>query len=475
MRDAPFFTMPSMLLFETQISRQALVALLLIFWAGCSKDFADNPSSNQPPKTFLSVFSSNQLNPTTSRQTFHWWGDDPDGTLSGFIYTFNKNAESVQQWDSSNPAADWIFTSETEETFVLSLGGNDTLYTFWVKAVDDQGATDPQGATQDFTIVNSRPSVEFPVGTDVPDTTFTVANFVWRGTDQDGDDSIARYEYVLDDTTDPGAWLFVDSKQSSITLTEAEGLTEGDHTLYLRAVDIAGAMSRIISMPRTPTEHWYVKRPQSNFLIIDDYNVADNTDTFLQSQIRAIVGTVDIWNIKSNGGALEPPSSIAFTQTLALFDKVFWYADPGPNLEKAQASIPAYLEGGGKVLMSTSFQEFSSNQGDPLDFSPVDSLGLKITRLTRNQLIHPDSSLIAEGLPELQVNVAIIPNVFPLSPKVTSRVLYRLPEDAGWQGRPAMAVVDAQDTFIFFGLPLASLNAQQTVPQLLEKLILMLD
>jgi hypothetical protein len=53
--------------------------------------------------------------------------------------------------------------------------------------------------------------------------------------------------------------------------------------------------------------------------------------------------------------------------------------------------------------------------------------------------------------------------------------LYRLPEDAGWQGRPAMAVVDAQDTFIFFGLPLASLNAQQTVPQLLEKLILMLD
>ena len=42
--------------------------------------------------------------------------------------------------------------------------------------------------------------VEFPIGTDVPETTFTVANLVWSSSDPDGDDNIEKFEYVLDDT-----------------------------------------------------------------------------------------------------------------------------------------------------------------------------------------------------------------------------------------------------------------------------------
>jgi len=135
----------------------------------CSEDISNNPLPNQPPKTFLTIFTENNLNPVISRQTFNWWGDDPDGTVAGFVYTFNTNAENITEWDTSVVSdPDWTFTTETQETFILSLAGTDTIYTFWVKAIDDEGAADPTGARQQYPIVNTKPEVVFPVGTDVP-------------------------------------------------------------------------------------------------------------------------------------------------------------------------------------------------------------------------------------------------------------------------------------------------------------------
>ena len=95
---------------------------------GCSEDFSNDPSSNQPPNTFTSIFSDNELNPVTSRQTLHWWGDDPDGVVIGFAYTFESNATNIQTWDFSNPDPNWHFDStRTEETFSLTLTGSDTI------------------------------------------------------------------------------------------------------------------------------------------------------------------------------------------------------------------------------------------------------------------------------------------------------------------------------------------------------------
>lgn len=446
-----------------------LFFVLLLIFAGCSDNFSDNPKANQPPKTFLSIFTQNQLSPSISKQTFHWWGDDPDGMVAGFIYTFNPNAANLNQWTEGSSDPDWTFTTKTEETFTLRLAGTDTVFTFWVKAVDDQGAADPEGATQQFNIINTRPVVEFPVGTDVPETTFTVATFVWSGTDLDGDDTIARYQYVLDDTTNNSAWIDLDARQTQITLTADDGLNEGEHVFYLRAVDLAGATSPTIRMPRSELDTWFVKEPRSSFLIVDDYNIADNTDNFYQNSLRAIVGEVDVWDIKSNGQALDPPSSLAFLKTLQLFERVFWYGDNSPNLEKAQVSLPDYVESGGKVLMTTSFKEFSNNIGDPLDFSPADSLGKKISRITRDQVVLATADFATQGFPDLKVNTAIIPNVFPVVPKISSETIYVLPENAGaWDGRPPMAVINADRNFIFFGLPIAALDGFGTVNQLLQ-------
>ncbi len=449
-------------------------ALLLITALGssCSEHPTDNPKANEPPVTHLAVRSSaDSLNATISKQTLHWWGDDPDGAVTGFIYTFNPNAPNVQSWTSDAVPADWTFTTKTQETFTLKLSGTDTTYSFWVKAIDDAGAADPNGAKQRYPIINTRPRVEFPVGTDVPDTTFTVATFNWSATDLDGDDTIAKFQYALDDTANLAAWKDLNASVNSVTLTAADGLTGGSHVFHLRAVDIAGAASSTIRMPRTANELWHVRAPQSKFLVIDDYDIADNAANFYHANLRALVGAFDVWDIKSNSRGLEPPSAEAFTQTLLLFERVFWYADTEPNLEKAQVSLPQFIDRGGKIIMTTAFQEFAGNQGDPVDFAPVDSLGVRISRITRNQLVLPSAKFAARGFPQLRVNTAIIPNVFPLVPKISADTLYVLPASANWPGTPVVAVSDATGSFVFFSVPLAFLDGLGTVRSLLEKLL----
>ncbi len=451
------------------ISTIVLILSAVLVLSSCSKDISNNPLQNKAPRTFLSIFSDNQLNSVISKQTFNWWGDDPDGIVTGFIYTFNPNAQNIAAWDSADVNSDWMFTTDTQETFTLTLAGSDTVYTFWVKAIDDEGAADPEGAIQEFRIINTRPVVEFPVGTDVPETTFTVATFVWSGTDLDGDDTIAKYQYTLDDTSASDAWIDIPANENSVTLTAEDGLTQGEHVFFLRAIDLAGTSSKIIPMPQSENQIWFVKEPTSNFLIIDDYNILNNTGDFYNTIIRSIAGSADVWDIKSNGRALEPPTSLAFLKTLQLFDTVFWYGDTAPNLEKAQSSLPDYVESGGKVLMTTSFMEFSSNLGDPLDFSPADSLGSKISRITRNQIVLPTAEYSTQGFPELKVDAALIPNIFPVVPKISSETLYTLPANAArWEGTPPMAVINSAHTFVFFGLPMASLNGNGTVTQLFE-------
>lgn len=451
---------------------QLLYCLLVFIIAGCSEKFPDKPHPNKPPETFISIFSDNELKPTISKLTIHWWGDDPDGVVIGYLYTFDQNAQNITEWDSTSPNSDWQFTKNNKETFTLKLTGLDTSYTIQVKAVDDLGVTDPTPAVQRYPVINSIPKVDFPIGTDVPETTFTVAHLVWSSSDPDGDDNIAKFEYVLDDTSNLNALTELNQNTKSITLTKEDGLTEGDHTFYLRVIDIAGAKSPFIKMPREENAVWYVREPKSNFLIVDDYNIANNTEIIYKSILDQLVGTYDIWDIKINNRALEPPSGKAFFETLLLFDRIFWFADAEPNFEKAQIGVPKFLEAGGKILMSTSFQEFASNQGDPLDFSPVDSLGKKISRITRRQVVAPVEPFLSAGFPELKVNTAIIPNVYPLIKKETASVLYQLPENASkWQGTPVMAVIDSENSFVFFGLPLANLDGNSTVKQVFEKIL----
>jgi len=447
--------------------------LLLILSIYCGKKITDNPSANQPPATYLTFFPDGDLATTTSRQVLHWWGDDPDGKVVKFLYTWDVNAAVPTEFHQSDPLGVWNITSSNVDTFSLKFLELDTVYTFRISAVDDQGLVDPTPAQQAFPVANSSPEVEFIVGTEIPETTFTAASFYWKGTDLDGDETISHYEYALDDTI--GTWRSVSAESSFVNLKIPDDLSDANHVFFLRAVDIAGVPSRIIRMPKKETQIWHVRKPKGKILIIDDFEVVDPNEFLYQKTLDSLGLDYSVWNIKLNQNKdnrydLMPASVDMFTETMLLFDRIIWYTDSKPHFEEAQIVIPRYLQvSNKKIFFSTQFEEFFSQQGDPLEFSPVDSLGKKSFAVFSGIILEPDAN--KPNFPRLKASTWI-PNVKELVPKLSSTVIFRLEENSSlWTGKPVVAVVNAENSFYFFGVPFHQLNGNKNVKKLLAMIL----
>ena len=474
--------------------------VLLLFTAACS-DTPNNPVGNQPPETYLSLDPDEELRTTTSRQHIHWWGDDPDGFVAGFFISFDN--------------ASWTFTTKNDSVFALTLSGSDTTYAFFVRAVDDQGngrydsdgpygpepftddngngvydegedfidlgAVDPTPADLNYPIQNSPPVVVFTQGSDVPDTTFTVATFSWIGTDLDGDETIQEYQYALNDTTDPASWKSLPRSTNFLTLFEKDGLQECDNIFFLRAVDIAGANSSIIRMPDT-SGIWYVKKPRTELLIVDDYGPVDVSAEFYRSVTDTLFGgrfrNADVFDIKTGASTttrgiyLPPYINPTFIETLKLFRYVIWYGDNNPTFNVAQLALPDFQAGGGNIIFTAAFPESAIDpRGGITDFAPVDSLSPNaITFVPKETLAEPDEE--SPGYPVLKrdsqgIPVAFVRNLFR---KINARNLYRFQESTRWEGRPVVAVRSGDSRFILFGIPLHRFDADGTAGPLIHQI-----
>lgn len=446
----------------------ALLFLLSIF-AACRDRVTDVPNENQPPETRLFLLPDNDLATSTSRQILHWSGDDPDGRVVGFVHTFANNAPEITTWKVGATDPFWKFTESYRDTFSLRFSGKDTAFVFRIKAVDDQGAADPTSASQRFPVKNSPPVVNFVPGTETPDTTFTVATFTWIGSDLDGDNTIARYEYALDNSNGP--WKQLPPTTTSLTLKQNDGLTPGQHILYLRALDIAGTSSPMVRMPATGNG-WVVIPPVGRYLVIDDFLGEPTATTFYRTTLDTLVRAYSVLRIKDK----PAPQRLLFQETLSLFERVIWYADSQPNLELAGIVLPAFLNRGGKVVFSTLFAQFFSQQGDPLAFAPVDSVKQivtndaaprEVTRILNNRLLQPTS--VRPTLDTLRLNT-VVTFVKEVVPKPTATVLYRLQTSTEWRGQPVLAVEDATHAFVFFAIPLHRLDGNRNAGRMLRRI-----
>ncbi|MCB2203966.1 hypothetical protein KQI65_04400 [bacterium] len=475
--------------------RYILLGLLLI--SGCS-DTPNDPVGNKPPETYLSLQPDGELRTTTSRQHIHWWGDDPDGFVAGYFISFDN--------------VEWSFTTRNDSVFALSLSGSDTTYSFYVRAVDDQGnarydadgpygpepftdengngvwddgeafidlgLVDPTPADLDYPIQNSPPVVEFRQGSDVPDTTFTVATFAWLGTDLDGDETIQAYMYALNDTLDPASWRMLPRSTTFLTLFEKDGLVEGDNVFYLKAVDIAGTESRIIRMPDT-SRSWYVKKPRTDLLIVDDYKPTDNAAGFYASLTDTLFGgrfrNADVLDIKAGANTttrgifLPPYINPTFIETLKLFRYVIWYGDNTPTLDVAQVALPEYQNSGGNVIFTSAFPEAAIDpRGGITDFAPVDSISpLAISFIAKGVRVLPDSE--SPGYPALVRDEGGVPVAFirELYRKINARNFYRFEESSRWEGQPVVAVRSGDSRFMLFGIPLHRFDGEGSVGSLI--------
>jgi hypothetical protein len=561
------------LLLPHHLLKYCLVALLVLVSLTCKEHIEGVPAGNQVPKTFLWLYPESEIRTGVSKRSLHWWGEDPDGVVRGFLFSFRTVAAPV----TSPPQPDtvrYVWTASNDTTILFPLDTLFRRFAVTVRAVDnsfaglppnspvrlspsmywdvndngvfDSGdlllpelaaAMDPVGSTLTFPVRNSPPLVSFaaspfdPTATmKQPDTTYTAATFAFSASDPDGNNTLKSYRITLNDTSKPANWLTITLRDTVVTLlvprarSDAAGSAPGtevvadvysgtflgrrligqlsglrlnaSNVFYVQVKDVAGEYSPPLRMPSS-AGIWYVKRPQGRLLLVSDYITSDGDaarSTYL-TNLAGIPGgefrTVDELNIgrgldanmKSAGmpGAMVPAFvDPALTQTFLLYDYVFWYTDQYPSLSVAQLTLFTYMQNGGKVLFSTTFQNTVDPRGALNDFAPIDSVSSVPftprpapgdTRIYANYRVFPDSTDPGNIYPPLAFNQPPAPQTFflvymrPIYRRSDARYIYHLQRDTlntppRYIGMPNLAAVDGQRQIIFIGLPLHLLNNQ---------------
>lgn len=495
-----------------------LLILITIFVSqGCEEKFTDAPIGNKPPKTGVFLYPDSIISSQPSRIKLSWWGDDPDGIVIGYYFT----------WDNIN----WSFTSSNDSIFSLQVGEADTIYSFKISAVDnygngvydnqvirnsknygpepftdlngngiydagepfiDIGDIDPNPAEIIIPIRNSAPTIQWSSLTVLPVNSFPVMSFGWEAFDLDGDQTIAKINIALNDTANPSSIVSLNGEVRRITIRVTdfnsanpladiliEGLEtnvahdklpgmilNGNNRFYVQAEDDGGAKSPFIALPGEGVD-WFVKKPVGNFLVVDDYGTVNNAPAFYNAILDSLnlTGKFDIYDYKT----FTPPFlNVTFYETLKLFKYIFWYSDTNPSLDLASGTVPKFLDGGGKIFFSMQFTvsaDLSGIQG----FLPMiitDSSSVR-TSLLSNTLISAQNT--DPAYPNLVTGPGIFaPRSFYLN-DIGVNPVYYFPNNelSGFVG-----FSNSAKTMFFIGLPLHLCNnGPANVKQLFNKIL----
>jgi hypothetical protein len=493
------------------------ISLLIIT---CSEDQVSNPVGNQPPDSGLFLYPDSSITRQPSRLHVHWWGDDPDGVVKGFYI----------KWEGIDSA--WGFTSSNDSIFSLPIGSSDTIYSFKVATVDDGGngvydnsiirngisfgrepfndsngngkydagetfidigLVDPTPAVLEFPIKNTAPVLQWNELTVLPDTSFPVMTVKWDAEDLDGDESIQSINISLNDTnnfvslngsirlvtlrikdvnaSNPEMEILINGSDQNVLPELLQGLQlDAENKIYVQAVDLSGAVSNRISLPDTGSV-WYVKKPKGQLLIFDDYPGSSSipVKTFYRDQFNSI-GLVNKYDEYDLENQPLPFESVTIYEMMKLFKYTFWYSNYNPRLDLLNIVTNKYLEQGGKIAFSMTFQNSSGTYEFDLStlqgFLPIDSVSNTLTTLLLGADVQPSSQLI--DYPELQTNgnVSFVRTFVPNSLITTD--VYTL-FSSNLSGN--IGFINNNKTEFFIGLPLSRCNGgSQNVDDLLSKI-----
>jgi hypothetical protein len=355
------------------------LALAAVFFA-CSTDRTTSALGNLPPETHLYLVFADTLQlprETTSMQILHWYGDDPDGEVVGYEYRWN--------YDTT-----WTFTTDVTDTFFVPIRVPLDTFTFAVRAIDNTGMRDETPAHLSFPVVNSHPTVSFPIAF-VQGYSHTIYNCFsyfsvnWSGSDPDGDATITGYYWYLADGSfqvpidsvrsgrrywnqealNAIDWQRLDSTRSSIAF---DSLQPGSYRFFMRCRDVADAYSDPIIYPDTDGA-WNVLPVVGSVLFIDDDRYASAIDTVIPNSLSAIYGPGNFSTWVAYNGMSYNPSDIE--ETLKLYPMVIWHGGSYPHFRTASDAITKYVGAGGHLL-AFSTQRY---EGDTTvyPFMPVDT------------------------------------------------------------------------------------------------------
>ncbi len=503
--------------------RKAYLGLLIFLLASCNEKITDNLIGNVAPETFISLYPDTEISKQQSKVQVHWWGDDPDGLIVGYYFT----------WDNVN----WHFSSSNDSTFALQIGAKDTSYYFKVSAVDnsgngvydnsiiqnginygpepyidknkngvydpndsfiDIGVIDPTPAQIKYPIKNSAPVVEWNALSVLPDTSFPVMSFGWEASDIDGDETIQKINISLNDTTKyisiPGttrlilirvkdysttdykAEILINGLESNIYSAKLAGIKLNDNNIfYIQAEDISGAKSKFIPLPGE-NKKWFVKKPAGKLLVLDDYQTTDNAQSFYKMMFDSVGNSslknkYDVWDLAKNK---VPYETVTFYETLKLFKYLYWYTDNNPSLTLANLATKKFVNSGGKIFFSVIFPQ-TIDQSELQSFLPIDSAGTINGKNFTNSLIGNSVVSVSDAslpYPVLKTSTTIfrIRTFYPLAGSAIP--VYNV-ESTMLTTNKVIAFRDIDKKIFFIGLPLNKTNSIQTnVKTLLEKVFI---
>lgn len=470
----------------------SIVSLLL---SACQTGIKGDLQPNQAPETHtvadtIKRSGDNRLN---SEVHIRWWGDDPDGFVTGFEFSF----------DGSN----WTHSASNDSVFLLSPPpGKDTVdFHFYVRAIDNQGLRDPSPALLIYPVKNSRPVASILPGAFEPAASYPAVKMTWKGSDPDGFDNLSHFEYLWNDTTaepividkfnnsatfvalDPRAQasefeVYLNNDESPQNFREQRIILNDTNRFYIRAVDNSGARSYYAASAPI-----FIKRVQSDILLVDAYTSGfQAVETFYTQQLNAIgidhMDTLRIFEKKAGEYINRSPDNLTQGRVFGLFDYIIWFgSNAQESFSLAQKSTAGFFNSGGKMMMAMYISSSFDEQSQFLEFTPIHSL---VNPVDTSIILDINDTLMPmqPGYPPL-VSTAIVGVVKPIVAEIGSEVAYSAPLLARdkngnlspWNGIRNVMVMRRQQgvpNFFISSLELQKLNGLGNADDLFRKVLI---
>lgn len=474
---------------------------MVLFWScGCKSNIDGTQEGNAAPETAVVVDTIIRSGDDRleSRVDIRWWGDDPDGYIVGYEYTFETPL---------TPATTWTFIRSQDSIFLLQTPpGQDTAdFTFSVRAIDDEGAIDPTPAQATYPVKNSPPNVSFLIGEDDPVLSYPVVKFFWEGSDPDGQDNLDSYELYWNDTT--AAPYTVDAATFSATFEAVDAFAGGEsdaevylntattselelipgmrlggwNVLYIRAVDQSAAKSGFVR-----SDSVYIRPVRSNVLLVNGYSGGSATvfDFYVDQLSSLGITNYDTLTLFDASAPRQVAAdNLTQTRIFDYWDLIVWFGNNAQsNLSLAQRTSSDFFDDGGKMLMAVYVSSSFDEQSDFLDFTPISEL---VTPEDTTLLLDLGADIIATetGWPNLQ-GTSIVGVVRPLIAQIGARPLYEASltarDDATlslnpWNGESVVMAlkedVSGTPNFVLSTLELQRLDGLSTIDDFFSKVI----
>lgn len=394
-------------------------------------------NENIPPTTRIALESINRTgeNRLNSNVRLSWFGTDKDGYVVGYEISLDNES--------------WHFTTSTDSTFRFSIspGSDTTDQNFWVRAVDNEDARDPDPAFLRIPLRNTPPEASFDKDVGPDDTAFISATFRWRASDLDGDETIESVQmkfndgnwfdipsanlitFVLEEnTTGVGeALVYAGVENTPRTVKANDVRINAPNNVYIKAIDIAGAESEVDT-----STTFYFKQNASNHLIICG-QPASVRDVIMPFARNAFQNDYEFLDFFVDQGIRQPRFWQAnFARVLERMDKLYVFTDISTFTNPATGQSASIL-----VNMAPLISQFNSNNGKSLittiltPASDIDGLSVGIpiedvvrsggqARLTADSALTPTMG----GYPILEPD-GTITGIVPIVRSIDSENFYR--------------------------------------------------